>query len=370
MIAGDDPTPWHLLHDGVLTAIVRTPTLARLTIDIPFVRRRMQPPGDAFVVELHGLESLVWLPYSDRWDEPEIDDLAAIVAAEPNVADAEFRDANMVVWSGLGSLRMVYAGLELALEDGRSVSIAELREAVASYWQEWREHWSGSEVHPLVHAATRETWTDDLLARLIEAWQTERTSDLATTIAIVDETLHPNSALAELVRSARASWDILLGTDNRYENFDERAKALHDHWEPLRRRVAALEGAPADPRIGRAMEGMLRGPSEAWFRVDQVHHAIDRFEPPPDQVGVPSFADHALALLELHGDAGSIDRLREKSRRLLIEADCNTAEMSERLARLADRLAEHWPRDRALPDTVEQTLRLLSGGTPVPPPGA
>lgn len=388
MIPGDDPTPWDLLHDGTLVAIVRTGNRARLTIRIPFLRARFEAPGDAFVVELHGLEVLGYLPYSDRWDEPLITDLAAIVAAKPNLVEAEWRPDRaraldeagpaMIVWGGLGSLRLAYAELELALDDGRPVTLAELGEAVARYWQDWREHWKGWEVHPLVHAATREPWTAELLAGLIEAWRTERTSDLAEAIAIIDKALRdpapltltgeadvapwcaswastPGAALAELARRASATWDILLGEGDLA--YREREQANQACWDQLRRCVAALAEAPADPRIGRTIEAMLRAPSNHWFRVDQVHHVIDRFDPPADQVGVPSFADHALALLDVHGDAGSVGRLRELARRMLIEADCNEVEMSDRLATLAERLASRWPKDRALPSAVEQSLR-------------
>lgn len=380
MIAGDDPTPWMLLHDGRLVAIRRTTGHAWLTVEIPHLRSRFDPPSDAIVVELRGLSRLGYLPYSDRWDEPLITELAAIVAERPTVADVEHRaalgdePAQMIVWGSLGSLRLSYTQLELALADGRPCSIAALREAVAGFWHDWRERWQGNEVHPRVREAARERWTATLLATLIEAWRSERTTDLAGAIAIVDEALRgpvaispvdaddvdrwcasyteqPGAALAELGERARASWDLLL---DRRLDVDEGLRRNAERWQQFSRCLAALATAAPDPRIGRAIEAMLRGPSDHWFRVDQVSHAIGQFEPPDDR---PSFADHALALLDVHGDAGSPARLREQSGRLLIEADCNTAEMSRRLAALADRLADRWPRDRPLPDAVEQALR-------------
>jgi hypothetical protein len=360
VIAGDDPTPWNLLHDGTLIAIRRTGASVRLTIELPHLRVRFEPRGEAFFVHLHGVESFGYLPYTDRWDEPLIEELAAIVAARPNVVAAErcspTRDdpATMVVWGSLGSLRMSYAKLELALDDGRPITLAELIDANAAYWQAWREHWAGASAHPLVRQAMREAWTAELLAALLDAWRSERTSELAKTIEILED----QAILRELVDDARACWDVLLGEGSEMD-YDQRAAINAERWAELTLRVAPLRDAAPDPRIGRAIEGMLRGPSEAWFRVDQVAHIAGPFEAPNDE---PSFADHALALLAEHGDAGSIARLRDRARRLRIEADCNTAEMAGRLDALAEQLEQRWPSDRELPDAAEQALRVRSRG--------
>lgn len=355
MIQGDDPTPWNLLHDGTLVAIRRAGSTVRLTIELPHLRVRFEPRGEAFWLHLHDVESFGYLPYSDRWDEPLIEELAAIVAERPNLVEAETRKSTgddpawMVVWGSLGSLRLAYASLELALDSGRAITVDELASVNAEYWKEWRERWAGESVHPLVRAAMRDAWTAELLAALLDAWRSERTSDLATTIEIVEEL----SPLTELVSDARASWDILLGEGPEL-TYEQRERANAERWAQLTRGVAPLRDAASDPRIGRAIEGMLGGPSNDWFRVDQVAHIAGPFEAPNDE---PSFADHALALLAEHGDAGSVARLRDKATRLRIEADCNTAEMAARLDALADQLEQRWPSDRALPDAAEQALR-------------
>jgi len=156
----------------------------------------------------------------------------------------------------------------------------------------------------------------------------------------------------ELVRDAQSTWDILLD-DAPDPPYEQRERINEQRWAELTARVALLNDAAPDPRIGRAIEGMLRSPSNCWFRVDQVQHAIESFEAPNDE---PSFADHALALLVSHGDAGTVERLRERARRLRIEADCNTAEMAERLDAVAEQLEQRWPDDRLLPEPAEQAL--------------
>jgi hypothetical protein len=127
LIAADDPLPWDLLHDGRIVAIAHD----ALTI-------RVDHLGREFVVRLHGLERLAWLPYGDRQDEPLITEPEAIVAAKPMIVKAEWQalGRTMIVWSSLGSLRLGYAGLEL-----EGVTLDELQAQVQAYWQRWREHW-------------------------------------------------------------------------------------------------------------------------------------------------------------------------------------------------------------------------------------
>ncbi|HVI03159.1 MAG TPA: hypothetical protein VM869_30895, partial [Enhygromyxa sp.] len=80
-------------------------------------------------------------------------------------------------------------------------------------------------MHPLVRAAMRDGWTAELLAALLDAWRSERTSDLATTIEIVEEL----SPLTELVSDARASWDILLGEGPEL-TYEQRERANAERW--------------------------------------------------------------------------------------------------------------------------------------------
>jgi hypothetical protein len=128
LVGADDPTPWDLLHDGRLVAIERD----RLTIEVGHL-------GREFVIRLHGLERLGWLPYSDQSDEPLVTEPEAIVAAKPMIVEAEWQasERTMIVWGSLGSLRLGYATLEL-----EGLSLDELQALVQAYWQRWREHWA------------------------------------------------------------------------------------------------------------------------------------------------------------------------------------------------------------------------------------
>jgi hypothetical protein len=91
---------------------------------------------------------------------------------------------------------------------------------------------------------------------------------------------------------------------------------------------------------------MLASPSDHWFHLDQVAHVAGPFEPTDHTT--PSFADVALARIELDADAGTADALDAEARAVLVEADCNGAAMSEALRALAEVVRARHGIDRTL----------------------
>jgi len=361
-----DAEPWNLLHDGIVVAIARTAVAGEVCLHVRARHLRAEP----FVVRLAEVTTLAYVPYDGSLDAPDVVDPQAIVAAAPNLAEAVIEpDGLLVVAGSLGSLRLRYGALSL---DG--IALDTLRGLVRDYWARWRAQWA-MDAHPLVRdCITRRPWNRTLLPALLEAWRTERTSDLADTIEILDACTRgsppcaldladlatlarwpaswssdPGAALAELARIARSTWDLAPDA-----HVDERHRLGGLVWSAIARALSATLATEPDPRVGRAVIEMLRTPSDHWFRVDQVGHVAGPFAPPDD---APSFADHALVLLARHADAGSAARIEHQARVILIEADCNGAEMAARLSALAGRLRERFPADRTLAESAKTALR-------------
>jgi hypothetical protein len=376
-----DPEVWNLLHDGVVIAVAREGDHARVTVSAPHLAVGFG--GDAFDLVLGGTRRLAYRPYSDRWDEPWVEG-PAIASAMPELAEAKLEQGELRVWCPLGVLAVDYDTLALEVR-GRPVTTAALREAVAAYWAKWREKNDLSRAHPLVREALRSGWSAALMPRLREAWQAERTSELADAIEVLGHALDrvldraarplvtleevegwpadyrraPTAALDVLVDAATATFDLLAdeepprGSPLLGDWLARRTALSGRWWRAFADALATLRSEPPDPRIGRAMIRMLRSTSEHWFRVDQVGHVAGPFEAPDQR---PSFADHALALMELHADAGTPARLEERAANVAIECDCNGAEMVARLRALAATLRERYPEDRTLPDTAKTAL--------------
>ena len=371
MIAGDDPLPWNLLHDGTIVRVERDLTdEISAWIDCALIRARFADGGQLFRIRLAACTTFEYTPY----DEPPITELAAIASSEPSIVEGKYQDGAMVVWGSAGVVRARYANLVLELDTGRELPIEELRKTVRAYWDEWRIKTAPRLAHPAVRAAYSAARDPaalrTLLPTMVAAWRTERTSELASAIEIVSDRTRelppvwleldtvdrwiatrsqdPDSALAEFVRRA-----------SRHEPYvsDSSLQAERDAlWAGYARCAAALLDVEPDPRIGRAIEDILaRSSSDHWFRVDQVDHAINQCTKPSDD---PSFADRAFVLLNVHADRGTAHRLRELAKTVAIECDCNGAEMSQRLRALANQIAPRFGPDTKLAEEIAAILQI------------
>ncbi|MBA3818225.1 MAG: hypothetical protein H0X17_04990 [Deltaproteobacteria bacterium] len=130
--AGDDPTPWNLLHDGTVTALARDEDTLLVTIDVPYVRVRFGGTG-TFVLRLAGCDGISYEPF----DEPLLYELDAIASSQPDLNTTTFQGGAIVVSGNAGVMRLRYANLAITLDTGTDVTLSELAAHVRSYWDDW-----------------------------------------------------------------------------------------------------------------------------------------------------------------------------------------------------------------------------------------
>jgi hypothetical protein len=364
---------WCLLYSGVIEHVERAGDQATLTIHMDAVQLRGR-----LTVQLEGVVELSHLRVSDQWDEPWVTDPNIIAARRPSVRSvcADDLPSAVRIEDPKGTLYIEGHVSSFTLNERQQLSHQDLHDLAVTSVAQWQASWSGEGAHDAVASAVRAPrWTPDTVAALLTAWQIERTSELADALALVDQATRPSppiclspradqaaldawcdtwaeapgAALDDLAQCAAQTFDLWTST----EPAEDRARAMKSIWEVLTQCVAALRGAAPDPRIGRALERMVRSPSDHWFRVDQVAHVAG---PLTTSDTAPSFADHLLKLLAHHADRGAAARLTEEARRVSIEADCNGAEMAACLRALSRELAERWPTDRRLCPDVEAAL--------------
>lgn len=135
----DDVATWNLLHDGSLVALERpsaeAPDDLVADVEIGYLRERLQPPGRLVRVRLGGCTLVEHTPY-DGAPSAALDEIAA---REPDVVEAVREEDDAVrIWGSLGSLRLRYRALSLALDDGTPLPREALAEAARTYWDDWR----------------------------------------------------------------------------------------------------------------------------------------------------------------------------------------------------------------------------------------
>jgi hypothetical protein len=131
VIAGTDPRPWQLLHDGLIVRAERdVADEISVWIRHGVLRTAVYPDGGtAFRFRLARCTSFVYTPY----DEPPIAELAAIAASEPDLAVVEVHGAELHVFGGAGVIVARYATLAIELDTSdRAVTVDELATAKAT----------------------------------------------------------------------------------------------------------------------------------------------------------------------------------------------------------------------------------------------
>ena len=124
---------WNLLHDGEITAFSREGSTLTLFVSIPYLRRRLRPLGDSFVLTLQGLRKLEF-----RTLEGELSDLAD----ELNVGSVEILETAsesmpISISTTLGSLLLDFDSFRVALDTGQATDYATLDRVCVEYWDEW-----------------------------------------------------------------------------------------------------------------------------------------------------------------------------------------------------------------------------------------
>jgi hypothetical protein len=126
---------WNLLHDGFITAIERNGDSLTMFINIPYLRRRMKPIGDSFVLTLSGLSRMDFCdPYGEIHSFAE--ELGVGVVTGPEIISTDSDSMPITVEFDYGRLILDFQSISFALDTGSPVSLMEIEEVAAEYWQE------------------------------------------------------------------------------------------------------------------------------------------------------------------------------------------------------------------------------------------
>lgn len=133
LVPSSDVSPWNLLHDGTIVAIVPHDDRFTVSVEIPYLRNRFEPPGAALLLELCGGSDFEYAEYEGK----SFSALSEIVGAEPDILEARREEDRVVVSGSAGVLRLRYRGLALRLDSGSPLALAALQRCARLYWEEW-----------------------------------------------------------------------------------------------------------------------------------------------------------------------------------------------------------------------------------------
>lgn len=127
---------WNVLHDGEITAIEgEKSTTVRIFVSIAYLRKRLQPLGDSFILTLIGLKRLEWHNFDGSVSSfrEELD------IGTPEILKTESESLPVTIETTMGSLILDFEDIRFHLDTGDEVSYATMRKVCEEYWEEWKQ---------------------------------------------------------------------------------------------------------------------------------------------------------------------------------------------------------------------------------------
>ncbi len=125
---------WNVLHDGDITAVSKDGDVLTLFVSIPYLRRRLKPLGDSFVLILTGVRQAECRDFdgatSSLFDEIDI--------GTPEIIKTESESMPVMIETTMGKLILDFQSIRFALDTGQAVDYAVVKKVCEDYWAEWQ----------------------------------------------------------------------------------------------------------------------------------------------------------------------------------------------------------------------------------------
>jgi hypothetical protein len=128
---------WNVLHDGEITAISEDGDTLTMFVNIPYLRRRLNPLGDSFVLTLAGVRQAecrgfggAALLSSSLREELEI--------GTPEILKTESESMPLTIETTMGQLILDFQSIRFALDTGQEVGYETIERVCDEYWSEWK----------------------------------------------------------------------------------------------------------------------------------------------------------------------------------------------------------------------------------------
>jgi hypothetical protein len=127
---------WNIFHDGEITAVSQenSQTL-KIFVSIPYIRRRLKPLGDSFVLILSGLKRFEFSSLNGAISslQDEID------LGEPEILSTDSESMPVMITTTMGQLTLDFDSISFALDTGEAIDFESIEKECESYWAEWSE---------------------------------------------------------------------------------------------------------------------------------------------------------------------------------------------------------------------------------------
>jgi hypothetical protein len=125
---------WNILHDGEITAVsdVDGETLT-MFVSIPYLRRRLEPLGDSFILTLSGLSRVEFRTFDGAPSSLR----EALEMGSPELLSTDSESMPVAISTTMGQLTLDFKRIWFALDTGQSIDYDAISRVCEEYWTEW-----------------------------------------------------------------------------------------------------------------------------------------------------------------------------------------------------------------------------------------
>ena len=125
---------WNLLHDGEITAISEDGENLTMFVSIPYLRRRLEPLGDSFVLTLKGLKCFECRNFAGTTTTPWREELDL---GSPEILSTESESMPVKIHTSMGQLILDFEDIRFAMDTGQETTYEAIEKTCHEYWTEW-----------------------------------------------------------------------------------------------------------------------------------------------------------------------------------------------------------------------------------------
>jgi hypothetical protein len=126
---------WNVLHDGEIAAISDDGGTLMMFVNIPYLRRRLTPLGDSFVLTLSRLTLLEF--YSSDGTKTSLREELDI--GTPAILSTDSASMPAMIETTMGRLILDFQRITFALDIGQAIEYEAIVKVGEEYWAEWKE---------------------------------------------------------------------------------------------------------------------------------------------------------------------------------------------------------------------------------------
>ena len=123
---------WNTLHDGEITVLAMESDTLVMFVSIPYIRERLTPLGDSFILRLSGFHSLEFDDGKNRHS-----DLTEISKSGIEIFSTKSETMPVKIATTSGSLTLDFDHIEISTDTGRAVTYDEIYKACLEFWEEF-----------------------------------------------------------------------------------------------------------------------------------------------------------------------------------------------------------------------------------------